>query len=164
MAHAAYYNRIIRKYIEDYVTSEETEKLGGPLYWILLSVVIFEDTSDLFADIVTLGIQIIPVVGQALGAVILLMNTLLGFSITGIVFLYLYFNGSRGVSKMVTRSKFWLFKTIALMLADSIPILGMLPFTTLAFMYAVKTINKGRQKRNDGLPEEALEQLNQSGL
>lgn len=163
MTQAAYYNRrSIKKYVEDYVASQTTEKLGGPLYWILLILVLFEDISDPFADMILVGIQIIPVIGQALGAVVFLINTLLGFYISGIVFLYLFFNGSRGVSKMVTRSKFWLFKTIALMLVDSIPILGMLPFTTLAFLYAVRTINKGRKKHNEELPQEALEQLSQS--
>ena len=159
MEQVAYYNnRAIRRYVEDYIASRSTEKLSGPLLWIILTLVLFEDASDL-SDIIVLGIQLIPVVGQAIGAVMVLMNTLFGFFTTGIVWLYLFSNRGGVASKMIGKAKFWLFKTIALMLVDYIPILGMLPFTTLAFMYAVKTINKGRKEHNEELPREALENI-----
>lgn len=159
MTQAAYYNRrYIQKYVEDYITSKKEEKLGGPLLWIILTLVLFEDASDL-SDIIILGIQLIPVVGQAVGAVMLLTNTLLGFFTGGIVWMYLFFNRGNLLSKMGGKAKFWLFKTMALMLADYIPILGMLPLTTLAFLYAIKTINNGRKEHNDELPREALENI-----
>ena len=110
------------------------KKIGGPGFWIMLVIAIIDDFLDIVATLAIFLINLIPVVGQAVGAVGETLSVFLGMLISGTLILYLHFSGVNLLSRKMASK-------LLLLLLEQIPLLGALPLTTAFFYLTVKTEN-----------------------
>lgn len=116
------------------ITVEGEKKIGGPGFWIMMVIAIIDDSFDVIATLALFLINLIPVVGQAIGAVGGALSVFLGMLISGTLILYLHFNGVNLLSRKMASK-------LLLLLLEQVPLLGVLPLTTAFFYLTVKSEN-----------------------
>lgn len=128
----------------------KAKKPLNPMSWgIILTIVLMKDILlDPLENICVTGIQVIPVVGQALGGVVTTLVFFTGLIIDGSILLYWFFNG---VNVFSVRSRKNMAKKMTLkacsflgLFLDFIPIISILPWTTIYFYLNVKMENEER--------------------
>lgn len=119
---------------------KEKNKLEGASVWIMYMFTLTDDSLDIFMSIILLGVNIIPVAGQGLAAVLTAISTFLSCFITFVIFLYFRLNGVSLFSRKMA-------KRIILLAADIIPGVNILPMSTIFFYLTIKAENISRQHK-----------------
>lgn len=122
------------------ITVEGEKKIGGPGFWIMMVIAIIDDVFDVISTLFFFLINLIPVIGQALGGVAGTISVFLGMLISGTLILYLHFSGVSLLSRKMASK-------ILLLLLEQVPLLGMLPLTTVFFYLTVKSENLLRKNK-----------------
>jgi hypothetical protein len=146
---AQYSSRTEKKSTE--ITVKGEKKIGGAGYWIMLVIAIIDDALDILSTFFFFLINLIPIIGQALGAVSATLSIFLGMLITGTLLLYFHFSGVSLFSKKVASK-------LLLLLLEQVPLLGGLPFTTISFYLTIKAENLLRQNKATQLLSRKFEQ------
>ena len=135
---ARYNSRVEEKSTE--ITANGEEKIGGPGFGIMMVIAIIDDSLDIVSSLLIFVVNLVPVVGQAVGAVGGMLSIFLGILVSGTLLLYLHFNG---VSLLSRRTA----KKLLLLLLEQIPLLGALPLTTAFFYLTVRSENFFRKHK-----------------
>jgi len=128
----------------------KAKKPLNPMGWgIILTIILMKDVLlDPAKDLLLMGVQVIPVVGQSLGMVVSTLVFFIGLMIDGSILLYWFFNGVNilSVKSRKKAAKKMILKALSLLglLLDFIPIISILPWTTIYFYLNVKMENEER--------------------
>ncbi len=135
---AHYSSRVAEK--NSGITVKGEKKIGGPGFWIMMVIAIMDDFFDVVSSFLLFVVNVIPVVGQAISAVSTAVFIFLGILISGTLLLYLHFNGVNMLSRKMANK-------LLLLLLEQVPILGILPLTTVFFYLTVKSENFLRKNK-----------------
>ena len=116
------------------ITVEGEKKIGGPGFWIMITIAMMDDSFDIISTLFFFLINAIPVAGQAIGAASATIFTFLGMLVTGTLVLYLHFNKVSLFSRKMASK-------MLMLLLEQVPLLGMLPLTTVFFYLTVQSEN-----------------------
>lgn len=115
-------------------------KLEGPTVWVMYMFTLTDDLLDPFVSFLLLGINIIPIAGQGLSAALSAISTFLSLLISFVIILYFRSNGVSLFSKKMA-------KRLILLLIELIPVLNILPMSTIFFYLTIKAENFSRQHK-----------------
>lgn len=146
------YDNEIDYQMEIKIPPEAKKPLGSMGWHIFLVVVLIKDVLlDPIKSFCLTGAQAIPVAGQALGGVVEVLVFFIGMLLTGSIMLYWKFNGVSVFFPNFKRNamKKMLIKGLSLLglFLDFIPIISILPWTTIYFYLNVKMENRDREEQ-----------------
>ena len=145
------YGNAIRQinYRTEIKVPEAKKDLGSMGWKIILTICLMKDLLlDPVKFICLTGVQVVPVVGQALGAVVAILVFFAGMLVVGTIMLYWRFNE---VSVLFPNCKRKLIKKMIIkglslsgLFLDFIPFISILPWTSIYFYLNVKMENHER--------------------
>jgi len=134
------------------IPPEAKKPLGSMGWHVFLVIVLIKDVLlDPIKSFCIGGVNVVPVVGQALGGVVEILVFFIGMILTGSIMLYWKFNGvsvffPNFKRKFVMRMFIKILSLLGLLL-DFIPIISILPWTTIYFYLNVKMENQDREEQ-----------------
>ena len=136
-------------YHADVELPEAKKNLNGMTWRIILSVCIMKDCLDPIKDFCLSGLQVIPVIGQALGGIVTVLVFFVGMLIVGTIMLYWRFNGVSVFVPNLNRSATrYILKSLGLLtlFLDFLPYISTIPWTSIYFYLNVRMENRDREK------------------
>lgn len=115
------------------ISGRQKRPIGGPGYYLFLAVAAFKD----FLDLVKFIFLALPVIGWIFWAIFWMF----GLFVNLMLLLYLKLNRV----EMTSRAQ---GKIMAMFGVEMLPILGVIPMTTLMYFFTVRAENKARKKRS----------------